>query len=47
MAVWRADPKRRGQFVAGHARLQRWIFRLEVPEDLITTALALEIQRVP
>jgi exodeoxyribonuclease V alpha subunit len=44
MAVWRADPKRRGQFVAGHARLQRWIFRLEVPEDLITTALALEIQ---
>src|SRR6516225_3278532 len=30
MAVWRADPKRRGQFVAGHARLQRWIFRLEI-----------------
>src|SRR5438067_8274239 len=30
MAVWRADPKRRGQFVAGHAGLQRWIFRLEI-----------------
>src|SRR5437762_2739733 len=23
MAVWRADPERRGQFVAGHAGLQR------------------------
>src|SRR5438105_8520000 len=30
MAVWRADPKRRGQFVAGHAGPQRWIFRLEI-----------------
>src|SRR6202030_4353109 len=30
MAIWRADPKRRGQFVAGHAGLQRWIFRLEI-----------------
>src|SRR5690348_982194 len=30
MAGWRPDPKRRGKFVAGHARLQRWIFRLEI-----------------
>src|SRR5438045_5488404 len=30
MAVWRADAQRRGQFVAGHAGLQRWIFRLEI-----------------
>ena len=30
MAIWPADPKRRGQFVAAQAGLQRWIFRLEI-----------------